>query len=302
MARRFFSIGLLVTLLSAALPVQAQTTFRYAFKPGEKLAYVLDQKVEMTNSVMGRQLVIKINQTLDFTWQVRSVDANGDAKLVQVFDRIRFHMDGPTGKTDYDSKDGKEPTDPVGQALSGLLTALAKAEFNLTINRRGEITSVTIPDKLKEALKNAPGSGGLGMDMMSEEGFKRMTSQSGVVFPKEAVAKGKSWNRKTEFELAMIGKVITRVDYTYDGNVARSGKNLDKITAKTKLTYALDENASVTMKITDQDTKSTILFDNQTGRIVESTIAQNVAQEIGAMGNTIDQKINQSVTMKLVEK
>lgn len=302
MARIVSAIGLLVTLLAADMPAHAQTTLRYKFKPGDKLQYVLEQKIDISNSVMGRELVIKIHQTMEFSWQVKSVAANGDATMVQTFDRIRFHLEGPAGKTDYDSKNGTASSDPAGQSLGDLFTAMVGSKFGLTMNRRGEISHVTIPEKLKEALKNAPGSGGLGMDILSEDGFKRLTSQSGVVFPEEPAAKGKSWSRKTDFEMGMIGKVITRVDYTYDGSVARDGKNLEKLTTKSRLTYALDENASATMKIKDQDIQGTILFDNQAGRIVESKLTQSLSQEIGVMRNDIDQKINQTMTMKLIEK
>lgn len=301
MLRMRLSIGAMSAVLAVALPLQAQTQLRYQFKAGEKLNYVLEQKMDMTMSVMGQEIVMKINQTMDFSWHIQSVDAQGKAKIDQVFDRVRFTMDAPQGKVEYDSNNSKELDDPVGKILQPLFSGLVGNKFTMSMDRRGEVSDVTIPEKFKEAIKNIP-NGGAGMDLFSEEGIKRLTSQTGVVFVEERVSKGKNWSRKTDMKLGMIGKIVTDNSYTFEGEAEKNGKKLEKIAIKTKLEVEPADNATVTMKIKEQDAKGTILFDNKTGRIVETTFSQDVSQEVGAMGTAMEQKIKQNLTLKLVDK
>src|SRR5258708_40184450 len=109
-------LGLLAVLLlaGAAERASAQTTLRYKFKKGEKLNYVMDQKVTMSMSVMRKDIDVEVGQTIDMTWNIKDVDSAGKAKVTQKFDRLRFNMSGgPIGKVEYDSKDGKEPDGPM---------------------------------------------------------------------------------------------------------------------------------------------------------------------------------------------
>src|SRR5262249_53888849 len=141
---------------------QAQTTLRYKFKEGEKVAYVMEQKMAIQMNVQGNNVKMNMTQTIDTTWHVQSVDKEGKAKMTQSFDRIRFSMDTPMGKVEHDSKDGKVPGGPIGQAVGPMFQAMAGAEFSLMMDAQGKTSDFELPDKLTQALKNAPGAGGLG--------------------------------------------------------------------------------------------------------------------------------------------
>ena len=136
----------------------------------------MEQNVDMSVSVMGNEVAMKVQQTMDYTWHIKSVSADGKASLTQITDRVRFKMEGPMVNIDYDSKTGKEPTDAIGKAVTGVLSGMVGAEFQMTMDARGQISDLKIPDKVKDAVKKLPG-GGLGLDFASEDGFKKMMSQ-----------------------------------------------------------------------------------------------------------------------------
>src|SRR5439155_25094628 len=172
---------------------------RYQFKAGDKLPYEMEQKMQMTMNVAGQAVEMSMTQQQDFLWEIKSVDKDGKAKVAQRFERIRFVMDGPMGKTEYDSKEGKEPEDVIGKAIIPIFKALAGAEFTLDMDSRGVMSNLKMPEKLIEAINDATGAGAAGLgSMFDEEGMKRMLSQSGLILPEEAVTKGKSWEQKLD--------------------------------------------------------------------------------------------------------
>src|SRR5262249_4284979 len=69
---------LVVVLLAglAATTAQAQTTLRWKFQPNEKLNYQMDQKMTSKASAGGQNLTSTMDQTVDTTWEVKSV-SNG---------------------------------------------------------------------------------------------------------------------------------------------------------------------------------------------------------------------------------
>ena len=299
-------LGLLAVLLIAcgADRATAQTTLRYKFTKGEKLKYEMEQKMVMAMSLGGMDINMDLGQTIDMTWNILDVDADGKAKMTQTISRIRFKMDGgAAGKLDYDSKDDKDVEGPLGKFMMPILKALAGAEIGLTMDPQGKISDVKVPEKLTKAAKNLPGGlagAGLG-DMLSEEGLKQMMDQSGLRLPKEAVAKGKSWDQKMEMKMPM-GKMKVETTNTYEGPVKRDGKELERVAMKPKVTIEADPASPAKITLKSQDAKGSAHFDNAAGRLISTNLTQDMEMVIGVGGQEVTQKLKQTVAMKLLEK
>jgi hypothetical protein len=298
------ALGLLALLLAgaAAEPAAAQTTLRYKFKKGEKLNYVMEQKMKMAMNLAGQDIETEMGQTIDMSWEIKEVDAEGNATIAQKFDRVRFKMDGgPVGNIDYDSKDGKEPEGPVGKLISPMLKALSDVEMSITMDTRGKVSNAKVPEKVVKALKNMPGGGaGLG-EMFSEESLKHMMDQSGLVLPKEAISKGKTWDQNMEMKTGMATMKMEMVN-TLESPVKRDGKDLERISQKPNIAFNFNDNLPVKIKLKSQDNKGTAYFDNTAGKLVETNMTQKLEMEISAMGQDIVQKMTQTVTLKLAPK
>ncbi|HMC89837.1 MAG TPA: DUF6263 family protein [Gemmataceae bacterium] len=294
-------LGLFALLAACAnqSAAQAQVTLRYKFKEGEKLHYNLEQKMKMEMNVAGQNVDMNMNQTVDMTWNVLAVDKDGKAKMTQSIDRIKFVMEGPMGKAEFDSKDSKEPEGAIGQAIGPIFKALAAAEFSLTMDAQGKISDVKLPQKLQDALEKLP-QGGAGQ-MFSEDTFKQMANQGGLVLPAEAVSKMKSWDQNVDANVG-FGKMKVANKYTYVGPTNRNGREVEQIAMKPKLTMEPSDNAAFTMKLKDQEAKGSAYFDKEAGRLVETNLTQTMDMEVSANGMNINQKLEQTVTMKLVDK
>jgi hypothetical protein len=290
----------LILCAAATTPAAAQTTLRYKFKEGETLNYAMDQKMKMTTGVMGKNIDMNMDQNATMSWKIDSVDSEGNAKITITFGRMKMSMDTPMGKIEVDSQDTDGPDDPVGKALFGVVKAMAGMTVNGTISPRGEISDVKVPEKVAKQLANLPGAEQMG-DMFSPEGLKRMMGQSGLVLPKEAVSKGEKWSHKIDMKLP-FGKIDAEFNYTYEGPTEKSGRNLEKIALKPKLSIDPDPNAPFAMKMKSQKGDGHALFDNQAGRLAEVAINQTMEMELEIMGQTVGQRIVQNVTTRLVDK
>jgi len=290
------ALGILIVSVAAG-PVQAQTKLRYKLKEGDKLDYLMDQKMKMSMSLGGKDVDIKINQQMDMTWNVASVDAQGNAKVKMKIGRMKMTMNGPTGNVDIDSNDKKEPDDQVGMILFQVVNAIAGMEMDFTLSPSGKMTDTKIPEAVMKKLKNLPGADqGIG-NMLSEDNLKNMV-HGNLTFPEDAVEKGATWDQKHEVKLP-FGKMAGKMKYTYQGEETKNSKTLEKIGYKTKFTLEPDPKAPVQISLKGQDGQGRILFDNKNGRLMENSLEQTMQMSIDIGGMAINQSITQETRVKL---
>jgi hypothetical protein len=287
----FLLLAVAVTGAIAAPAPEASPVIRYKFKAGDKLHYTLVQKMEMTMTVNGMDISTKVNQTADMTWQIVSVDKEGNGRMKQKINRIRYTLDLPGGKEELDTDDLKADG-AIGKMLGAFFKAAVSEPFEVTLAPTGAVKSVKVPESIVKAAKGLPGLA----EMFSEEGMKTMLSQGGFVLPKQAPVKGKSWKNKMELKTP-AGKMIMTVTQTYKGQMKRDGKTLEEFSLVPVST--LEANGDNPTKITRQESKGTAYFDKAAGRLVETFLTSNMEMEIGTGNDALVQKTQQLVTMKL---
>src|SRR5271165_6100903 len=119
-------------------------------------------------------------------------------------------------------------------------------------------------------------------DMFSPESMKKMAN-GGIVFPKEAISKGKTWTQNADMKMPM-GQVKGDIHYTYEGTVEKDGKTLQKITLKPNISLVADPKAPFKVDFKSQDGKGEVYFDNATGKLVEMDSQTNMNMTIQAGG------------------
>ena len=293
-------LTLLVVLAAAAVAstANAQTTLRYQFKEGDKLQYTIDQKMKMAMKLMDQNIDTKMNMFMDMTWNVLKVDKDGNAQVQIKVPFVKVTMDGPTGLVEADSNSKQELDDPIGKIVTQMAKAMATMEVSGTMLPTGEIKDAKVSEETLKALKNLPGADKMG-DMLNSESFKAMVSS--IIFPTEAISTGKTWTNKTENKTP-FGKTSTQNTFTYEGTTDKDGATLQKIAVKPAIKIEADPNAKIKIEIKDAKGSGTVLFDNKTGRLVESVTNQTTEMQIGAMGLNLSQTIDQTTTIRLKKK
>jgi hypothetical protein len=290
----------LAILVAAAFTqaAHAQTTLRYQFKDGDKLDYVTTQKMKMSMNLAGKDVETKMDISMDMTWTVLKTEPKGNAQVQFKVNGAKISMDGPTGKIEADSKDKNEADDPVGKIFSQMVKALGAMEMTATILPTGAMKDVKISEESAKALKNLPGADKLG-DIASPENFKNMLGS--LVFPEEAVVKGKTWVNKIDAK-TQFGKTGTESTFTYEGTTDKDGVTLEKISVKAKISVEPDPKAEIKIKVKDDKGSGTLLFDNKIGRLIETSITQRTEMQLGVQGLSISQTVDQTTTIRLKTK
>jgi hypothetical protein len=296
-----FSLGLacsaLLFVLVLPVSLSAQTTLRWKFQKGQQLSQVIEQTMNMNAKAGDLDIETKMNQTIDAKWNVTAVNDQGIATIEQDFTRIRMKMDALGNGFEFDSDDPKELTG-IGALVGPALKALASTQFTLTMSPAGKIDKVEVSDDAVKALKSIPGAGQLGA-MFSKEGLVKMIKQGSHHFPDGALEKGDSWTIKSENELTQVGKMVVNSKLTYAGPEQVGGKQLERIDLEVTTELPKKGNDMITLK--DQSATGTIYFDNSAGRISHSTLVQNMTMGITLAGQTIDQKIKQTIGVRVTE-
>jgi hypothetical protein len=285
------SLTVIVLFLTVA-PAPAQTTLRFKHKAGDKTAYTTTQQNTIKLDILGQETTVESTVTLDWTLHVLEV-ADGRATVAYKMDRIRLTTtDGATGnKQTTDSDDPKTITKDSDKKV---FAALKKDGIRATLDERGLIKVLKVPDEILEEFK-AAGAPADALADVARQLFEPMC----LTLPADAVAKGQGW-RGGQIETPQIGgKVKQEQACTYQGTVKRDGKALEQIDLKPTVTVVTDPKSKATTKGKGDGT-GTLLFDNTAGRVVEATQTVNLTLEVdGGAGAMTAMKSKQTTTLKL---
>ena len=298
MRTRLLTLGIQAGLMVAALalPAAAETTLRWKFQKGQSLSYVMTQKTETSAQVQGQDIGSTQDVVIDLDWEVGEVSAEGVAAVTQTMKRIRFKLESPVGAFDYDSQEDK-PIEGQMAVLGPMLKGMVNQPVEMQMNDRGEVVSVKVPEKMLDAMQNAGPAGAAAGAMFSEEGLKKMMSQSMLRFPAEAVEPGKTWEESSEMPMGMLGSMKLVRTYSYQG--ADDTGKAEKIGLDSKVQLLPKEDAPIEMALDKQESDGKILFDNAAGHLISSDITQEMMINLKIQGQEIKQKVKSSASLKL---
>jgi hypothetical protein len=284
----------LIALALFAVPARAQTALKWKFKKGDKFGYAMEQQLVTKATFSGQNLTATMRQSFDTSWAVNDV-VDGKADLTETIDRIRVSLDQGGQKMEYDSKDGKLPEGPAGQVFGPFFAAMGGSKMSFKMSPEGEISEVKLPEKITDVLRNSPGGAALGM--FNEDSLKQMFTQSTLLLPAKPVSKGSTWNKEVVIENAGLKMRLNNV-FTYDGPTTQNGQ-VDQVGVKIETKLELPQNAPQVM-IKSQDSSGKFLFDNQKGRLNESSLVQKMEIGIMMMDKEYVSTTETTATMKLV--
>ena len=293
-----FVVACAAVVLACGSAARADTTLRWKFNKGEKTNYELKMDTTQEMQLGGAPVQIKATQTMDMTWEVVDVGADGTATMNQTIDRIRMEMTLPVpgqAPLKFDSKD--ENSAPGSEEMAKTFRAMVGQPFVLNVTPLGKVTDFKAPPGMLEQLKNSPMKEASAM--FSEEGLKQLLGQIMMQLPAEAVSVGKTWDNTAEIKNPQNGNMVTTTHYSFAGPEERNGKKLDKIDVTVDVKIEGAGEASQ-IKVKDNKGVGAVYWDNTAGRPVESTIDSKMTMEMSILGNPTEQLVTTKVVMKQV--
>jgi hypothetical protein len=277
-------------LSAVASPASADTTLRWKFATGQKRNYVMTQKMAMKMEVMGKQIETSVTQTVDMTWEVKAVDKDGVADMVQTIDRVKLAMMAPTGNIELDTAKAEDPVGAPAPLIT-LFRSMTGSPFTSKVTPRGELRDVQVPAKVVDAFKNAGPAGAM---LGNEESLKNMFGQSMIVFPEAPVAEGKSWNGTRKMPMP-FGTMVMDITYTLEGTTGP----VENIGIDTKVKIEPKEGVPIAIAVKSQDMKGHCRFDNSDGKLNSSDVVQKLTMTVTVQGQEFAQNIETTTKMDL---
>lgn len=169
------------------------------------------------------------------------------------------------------------------------------------MSRRTTITSYDKDNKISQIAFDQDVLNDLSDDLrklvkgqLDPESLKKAANEELERLPTEPVKKGDSWERTTNSNLGagQIMRVSTR--YTYEGEIEKDGRKLDKITSKvlsTDFSLEADSPLPLTVKgseLKPAESKGELLFDRELGQVVSSTSSVQIVGDITFVINNME--------------
>jgi len=275
---------------------RGETLLRWKFEPGQKLQYVVQVKMTQKMNAGGTPTTMTTSQIMDTSREVKSVDADGTAVVLQTIDRMRMKMESPQGiSVDYDSASEEEPQG-ISKMMAPMFEAMVGKPISVKMNARGEVSDVKLPQGMLDQMKKVPGMEKVG-GMFSEENMKQMMGN--MVLPEEPVAKGDKWSTEASMQIPMLGKGQVKVEYEYGGSETRNGKKVEKILTAMEMNITGTEGQVFPIKLEGQKTTGAIYFDAAAGRFTESEMntTMKMKVEVGERKMEIDTEMDQRMEL-----
>lgn len=294
-------VALLLGMISTSGVVAAEP-LAWKFKPGDVYNYQLVQKMNMTmNLGPGGETIASVNQTIDIQWKVQSVEEDGAAELEQRFDRVQMDITAPGQPPVHFDTASDEPPQGYAAMLAPALVALKNSPFHLTMTPRGEITKVEIAASVIEALNQGSGAAMLG-GLATEAGLKSMVRQNAVMLPApDELTEGHQWTTSSEVDNPTTGNIETETTYRSVGSREVDGQQLEVFVPTILTKFAATESANgAKVTVENQESTGEILFNRSAGRLESTAIEQRLDLVITVGGNTINQRLDQSISFKFI--
>ena len=318
MKARSVFVALAVALLLAA-PVAAQTvTLRYNWTQGDVLTYRMVVRTSSTitgGSAGGGSFEQTLGQTLKVT--VAAVAPDGTATLRQSIEGVSMEVNGPGGRTSYDSaKPPPVDADPRLLAMAKTYGGMVGEAISVTMAPNGAIKridgSARIVDKLMADLPRDPMAGGLAQGikaMLSEDALRSSLEQSFSRMPDAVVRIGDSWTAQHSMGADAVGKIVGTSTFTLkaiEGTgaaaVARIGVSL-----ALKQEAVPPAGASMVVKLGDSRGEGELLFNVPKGAVQRNTMRTEMPSTMTMRGpngspETMQSSTKTTMTMELIKQ
>jgi hypothetical protein len=287
-------LGMLLLSILFASVVHGDEVIRWKVKKGQKFDVQMIQKMKQEMSVGGRDVNVNNDTVIYMSWDVDNVDEEGLIYMTQTIDRMTMKVSG-TQDIQFDSADEKEPTG-VAATVYNSVKPLIGVKFTQVMTDQGEVKDVTLPEDAIKATKNNP----MLAQIFSEDALKEMVTKAAPVMPTEAIKKGHSWTKDADVK-SPAGQMGISNTYTYLGPTEVDGQPLEKIGVDLKLEFKGGNPFGAKISVKDQNNKGSILFDNVNGHFSSSEIKQKMTLEITVGPQTINQKLETDIQLKLTK-
>jgi hypothetical protein len=285
--------GLLIAAMGGSA-IAGQETLRWKLEPGQTLRYEFSQDNVIEVELPNQAIETKNTLTFGLNWEVKSVEADGSARIEQTVDYVRVTIVAPgQDEVVYDTREEGEPPAQLG-FLKTLYGAVLGKPYGLTLDARGVIRDVQVPEEVSAAAKGSPAEAMAdGGSLISAKGVERLLAQVIPPLPEGPAEAGATWDLKL---VLPAGPLVMTLVNRYRLESSDGGQAVVKADIDTGI--APGEGAPFEVEVGDQKGDGTYRFDVAKGRLVDTRVVQDIAMKLKAMGQEVPQHFVITATLK----
>lgn len=281
-----------LALTLSVVPAAAQDSLQWKLVRGEKVNYLLTQEMDTTVETGGATSATNMVLSMQMSWDVQGVAANGDSTMNQVIDRVTMRMQGgPAGTVEFDTQNSSTTDSPQARAMAGMYSGIVNKEFLVTMKPTGKVESVQIPKEMALSIQQSTGSGRIGL---TEDMLKQMMKQNAVTLPSGPVAPGQKWSTSQLVKLPAV-TIEMAPEMTYHGR--DKATNYAVVSIVPNITMKTPDGAS--LPGTSSSGKGVMYFDVDRGRVVKMQLNMTTTTQSRQSEQSVVQTVNQKTTMTL---
>jgi len=270
---------------------------RWRFTPGETLRYATTQRAthRVAASENSPATEFASSQSIDLSWKVEAVDAQGVASLIERIERLRMKSESPQGVvTEFDSASEKDPP-TMSQAAAATMRAIVARTFLVKMSPQGAILE-------RKPLTSARSEADKGKDKDKSSAKDRSSPSPAqeppapmswrIALPEGPVAPGKTWTETATTASPLMGPATLESRYRYEGSETRDGRTLEKITFSVRM-KPRGEQAPKGFQVSQQESEGAYYFDNAAGRMVEMQTKTRLKMSVSESGKKTLEQTNE---------
>jgi hypothetical protein len=258
-------------------PSRDPKALRYRFKPGETLRYTAEMKMTQVMASNGRTATGEVQMTAEALMQVKSVAADGSARVAVKTERLRMTLQVGNRKIVFDSRGEKPGEDNPDGLFLNVMHRAAAIECEATVDVRGRVRDVKFPASLKDLRATVPANLAY---MVSDEDLRRQFGLDALaVLPDAPPVPGTTWASPPRRQTSPTGTFTTRTKCTYVGPEMRDGRQLEKLALTGRMDFAPGAQVQGLMTLKSRSLKGESFFDRAAGRWVETTTRAEMEME-----------------------
>ena len=262
-----------------------EVDLKFNLKKGDVTKYRATIDQNTTQTMGGVEQKVQQNQIFEYSIDVKDIDSNGNFITQITYTRVAINMSAGGMNMEFDSDDKSAPANPQFMSFG----ALIGKSINTIFSPKGKIIEVSGVDVMIDAMITelagdnetikAQVKQSLGQSFNDEQ-MKQMFGGSFIEYPSKLIKVGTKWTENqtisNQFTLNVINNyVVKEVDADF--------VNLD-VTSTIATTPGNKSNMQgmdVTFNLFGTQT-GTIKIDIKSGKIIESSVNQNISGSLSA--------------------
>jgi len=217
-------------------------------------------------------------------------DADGNLRIEEKVDSLQISVKIQGTEYEFDSANPEKTGGSPLEMLRPVHKGAVRRTTTTTYDKDNKVADIQFDQDPLNDLNDTVRA--LVKDQFDIERIKKAANEEIDRLPGELVKKGDSWERMTKLHLE-AGQIMTfNTRYTYEGEIEKDGRKLDRISSKVlSVDYTIENPVQFSAKSSDLKpaaSKGELLFDRAAGQIVESSSSVQIVGDLTLVINNME--------------